>query len=82
MVLANEQYPEALQHYRQALALVAQIHDLYSTARVWCYIGTACATQGDKPQGISAFTTAASIFRNIKLENLAQFCEGAMQEIE
>ena len=82
VALANEQYPEALQHYRQALALVEQIHDLYSTARVWYYIGKACAKQGDKPQAISAFTTAASIFRNIKLEDLAQFCEGAIEKIE
>ena len=82
VALANEQYPEALQHYRQALALVEQIHDLYSTARVWYYIGKACATQGDKPEAISAFTTAASIFRNIKLENWAQFCERAIEEIE
>ena len=82
VALANEQYPEALQHYRQALALVEQIHDLYSTARVWYYIGTAYATQGDKPEAISAFTTAASIFRNIKLEDLAQFCEGAIEKIE
>jgi tetratricopeptide (TPR) repeat protein len=82
VALANEQYPEALQHYRQALALVEQIHDLYSTARVWYYIGIAYATQGDKPEAISAFTTAASIFRDIKLEDLAQFCEGAIEEIE
>ena len=82
VALANEQYPEALQHYRQALALVEQIHDLYSTARVWYYIGTAYATQGDKPEAISAFTTAASIFRNIKLEDLAQSCERAIEEIE
>ncbi len=82
VALANEQYPEALQQYRQALALVEQIHDLYSTARIWCYIGTACAAQGNKPEAISAFTTAASIFRNIKLENLVQLCEGAIEEIE
>ena len=82
VALANEQYPEALQHYRQALALFEQIHDLYSTARVWYYIGTAYATQGDKPEANSAFTTAASIFRNIKLEDLAQFCEGAIEKIE
>ena len=82
VALANEQYPEALQHYRQALALVEQIHDLYSTARVWYHIGTAYATQGDKPEAISAFTTAASICRNIKLEDLAQFCEGAIEKIE
>ena len=82
VALASEQYPEALQQYRQALALVEQIHDLYSTARVWYYIGKAGAAQGDKPEAISAFTTAASIFRNIKLEDLAQFCEGAIEEIE
>ncbi|MEG4236411.1 tetratricopeptide repeat protein [Microcoleus sp. Pol14C6] len=82
VALANEQYPKALEHYRQALALLEQIHDLYSTARVWYCIGTAYAKQGDKPQAISAFTTAASICRNIKLEDLAQFCEGAIEEIE
>ena len=82
VALANEQYPEALEHYRQALALVEQIHDLYSTAGVWYCIGTAYAKQGDKPQAISAFTTAASICRNIKLEDLAQLCEGAIEKIE
>jgi tetratricopeptide (TPR) repeat protein len=82
VALANEQYPEALQHYHRALALVEQIHDLYSTARVWYYIGKAGVAQGNKPEAISAFTTAASIFRNIKLENLAQFCERAIEEIE
>ena len=82
VALANEQYPEALEHYRQALALAEQIHDLYSTARVWYHIGKAYAKQGDKPEAISAFTTAASIFRNIKLEDWAQFCEGAIEEIE
>ncbi len=82
VALANEQYPEALQHYHRALVLVEQIHDLYSTARVWYYIGKAGAAQGNKPEAISAFTTAASIFRNIKLEDLAEFCEGAIEEIE
>ena len=75
VALANEHYREALQHYHRALALVEQIHDLYSTARVWYYIGKAGAAQGNKPEAISAFTTAASIFRNINLEDLAQFCE-------
>jgi tetratricopeptide (TPR) repeat protein len=84
VALANEQYAEALQHYHRALALVEQIHDLYSTstARVWYYIGKAGAAQGNKPEAISAFTTAASIFRNIKLEDLAEFCERAIKEIE
>jgi tetratricopeptide (TPR) repeat protein len=82
VALANDRYSEALQYYHRALALVEQIHDLYSTARIWCYIGTACAAQGDKSEAISAFTTAASIFRNIKLEDLAQFCESAIEEIE
>ena len=82
VALANEQYSEALQYYHRALALVEQIHDLYSTARVWYYIGKAGAAQGNKPEAILAFTTAASIFRSIKLEDSAQFCEGAIEEIE
>ena len=82
VALANEQYPEALQYYHRALALVEQIHDLYSTARVWYYIGKAGAAQGNKPEAILAFTTAASIFRNIKLEDLVQLCERAIEEIE
>ena len=82
VALASEQYSEALQYYHRALVLVEQIHDLYSTARVWYYIGKAGAAQGNKPEAISAFTTAASIFRNINLEDLAQFCEGAIEEIE
>lgn len=82
VALANEQYSEALQHYHRALALVEQIHDLYSTARVWYYIGKASAARDNKPEAISAFTTAASIFRQIQLEDLAQFCERAIEEIE
>jgi tetratricopeptide (TPR) repeat protein len=82
VALANEQYSEALEHYHRALALVEQIHDLYSTARVWYYIGKASAALDNKPEAISAFTTAASIFRNIKLEDFAQFCERAIEEIE
>ena len=82
VALANDRYSEALQYYHRALALVEQIHDLYSTARVWYYIGKAGAAQGNKPEAISAFTTAASIFRNIKLEDLVQLCERAIEEIE
>jgi tetratricopeptide (TPR) repeat protein len=79
---AKEQYSEALAYYHQALALVEQIQDSYSTARVWYYIGKACAKQGDQPEAIAAFTTATTIFRKINLEDLAVFCEGAIEEIE
>jgi tetratricopeptide (TPR) repeat protein len=81
VALALEQYPQALGQYQQALALVEGIGDRYSTARFWYYIGQVYAAQDDKSQAISSFTTAAEIFREIGLEDVAQFCEREIEQM-